>query len=139
MENNDKIGRAISDKEIKTVKKLVKNQVFTCPNIIPNEHFDSDLKGSKIKIANIRKYKSRRTRWSNDQEEYVYEIDVIIDMNTADYYRSNYRCQSRSRMFNRWYRSSILKILNYESHLKYLNIDLKNDSIISKITYQEID
>lgn len=138
MENNDKIGRAISDKEMKTVKKLVKNCVFIGPKCIPNEYFDTDLVNAKIKIANIRKYKSRRTRWSNDQEQYVYEIDVIVDMNTSDYFRSNYRCQSRSRRFNAWYRSSILKILNYESYLKYLNIDIKNDSIISKITYQEI-
>ena len=138
MENNDKIGRAISDKEMKTVKKLVKNTVFIGPKSIPNEHFDTDLVNVKIKIANIRKYKSRRTLWSDNQEQYVYEIDVIVDMNTSDYFRSNYRCQSRVRRYNAWYRNSILKILNYESYLKYLNIDLKNDSIISKITYQEI-
>ena len=71
-------------------------------------------------------------------EELGDEIDVIVDMNTTDYYRSNYRCQSKSRMFNGWYRSSILGILNSESDLKYCNIDVKNESVISKITYKEI-
>lgn len=138
MENKDKIGNAISDKQMKTIKKLVKDQVFIGPENLLNVYYDSDLKGVKIKIANIRKYKHARTRWSDNQEQYAYEIDVIVDMNTTDYYRSNYRCQSKSRMFNGWYRSSILGILNSESNLKYCNIDVKNESVISKITYKEI-
>jgi len=130
MEHRDKRSRSVVDKETKMIKKLIKNEVIVVPKTIQGGYFDGDLSNSKIKITNIRKYQS--------YYGYVYEIDVIVDMNTSEYFRSNYRCQARSRMFNGWYRNSILNIINSESTLKYFNIDVSRKSIISKIKYQTI-
>lgn len=130
MKNGWRKGSVISDNEIKVVKKLTKNQVIVVPSNITNDYFDTDLVGAKIKITSIRKYKS----YFND---YAYEIDVIVDMNSASWIRSNYRCQRYARRHNGWYRTSILKILYSETVLKYVNIDT-NKTIISKIKYQYI-
>ena len=101
-------------------------------------YMDSDLRNSVFKIKSIRKYKHRRTQWSDNQEQYVYEIDVIVDMRTEPaYYQSNRYCQRYAKRYNSWYRRCILGAML--SELKYFGIEDRNSSIvISKIQYTEI-
>jgi hypothetical protein len=93
MVNDDKIGRAISDKHIKAVKKLTKDVLIT-PSFSDGNYIDMDLKNSVLKIKSVRKYMHRRTLWSDSQDQYVYEIDVIVDMRAKEgfYYNSNRYC-----------------------------------------------
>ena len=136
MKNDSKLGRAILDKEIKLVKKLTKNMVI---KPLPNDgyYLDNDLNNSSIKIKSIRKYKHRCTVWSNNKEQYVYEIDVIVDMKSQGWYGSNGYCQRYARRYNNYYRSGILSALIQE--LKYFGIDNYNMNVtISKIEYKEI-
>lgn len=130
MENRYKRGKAISDNEIKTIKKFIKNQVLTVSKISDDIYIDSDLINAKIKINNIRKY-------NTSFRGFTYEVDVTIDLGSSSY-RSNSYCQSRSRRYNSWYRSSIANALYSESFLKYFNIDVNNNVTISKITYGPI-
>lgn len=135
MENGSKLGRAISDNYIKAVKKLTKNmQIKPLQN--DGYYLDGDLNNSVIKIKSIRKYKNRCTIWSNNQEQYVYEIDVIVDMRHQGWYQSNEYCQRYSRRYNNYYRSGILSAVLQE--LKYFTIDNRNDVVISKIEYKKI-
>ena len=88
MENKYKTGKHILDNHIKAVKKLTKDTEI---KFYKNEgyYFDDDLKGAVVKIKSIRKYKHRRTAWTDNQEQYVYEVDVIVDMKNSSYYYSN--------------------------------------------------
>jgi hypothetical protein len=138
MENNDKTGRAILDNHIKAVKKLTKNMEIR-PRQNDGYYMDSDLRNSVFKIKSIRKYKHIRTIWTDNQEQYVYEIDVIVDMRTETtrYYQSNFYCQRYAKRYNSWYRRCILGAML--SELKYFGIEDRNSSIvISKIQYAEI-
>ena len=138
MENNDKTGRAILDNHIKAVKKLTKNMEIR-PQQNDGYYMDSDLRNSVFKIKSIRKYKHRRTQWSDNQDQYVYEIDVIVDMRTevGHFYQSNRYCQRYAKRYNSWYRRGILGAMLNE--LKYFGIEDRNSSIvISKIQYTEI-
>ena len=133
MENNDKTGRAISDNHIKAVKKLTKNMEIR-PQKNDGYYLDSDLKNSVFKIKSIRKYKHRRTQWTDNQEQYVYEIDVIIDMRNEG---TNRYCQRYVKRHNSWYRRCVLGAIL--SELKYFGIENRNSSIVvSKIQYTEI-
>jgi hypothetical protein len=138
MENDDKTGRAISDNHMKAVKKLTKNMEIR-PQQNDGYYMDSDLRNSVFKIKSIRKYKHIRTTWSVDQEIFIYEIDVIVDMRTelAFYYQSNRYCQRYAKRYNKWYRRCILgAILN---EIKYFGIEERSSSVvISKIQYTEI-
>jgi hypothetical protein len=137
MENNNKLGKVILDKEIKLVKKLTKNMEIK-PLQNDGYYLDSDLNNSVIKIKSIRKYKHRRIQWSNNQEQYVYEIDVIVDMNKSQgWYGSNGYCQRYARRYNNYYRSGILSAITQE--LKYFGIDNHEmNVVISKIKYKKI-
>jgi hypothetical protein len=139
MENGDKIGRSISDTHIKAIKKLTKNMLITTSHN-DGYYLDSDLTNSVIKIKSIRKYKHKRTEWSANQERYVYEIDVIVDMRPEGnylYHGTNRYCQKNARRYNRYYRRAILGAVIQE--LKYFGIDnLEMDVEISKIEYKDI-
>lgn len=139
MENNDKTGRAILDKHIKAVKKLTKNMEIK-PQQNDGYYMDSDLRNSVFKIKSIRKYKHRRTQYSNNQEQYVYEVDVIVDMRTEPtyFYQSNRYCQRYAKRYNSWYRRCILGAIFNE--LKYFGIDNNISNItISTIKYDDIN
>ena len=103
-------------------------------------YLDSDLTYSVIKIKSIRKYKHKRTQWNVNQEQYVYEIDVIVDMrpeNNYLYYGTNRYCQKNARRYNKYYRRAILGAVIQE--LKYFGIDNFEMNVeISKIEYKEI-
>ena len=136
MKNDSKLGKAILDKEIKLVKKLTKNMTIK-PLQNDGYYMDSDLNNSVIKIKSIRKYINRCTIWSNNKEQYVYEIDVIVDMKSQGWYGSNRYCQRYARRYNNYYRSCILGAITQE--LKYFGIDNYNMNVtISKIEYKEI-
>jgi len=139
MENEDKIGKVILDNHIKAVKKLTKGMLITTSHN-DGYYLDSDLTNSVIKIKSIRKYKHKSTQWSTNQEKYVYEIDVIVDMRPESnyfYYGTNRYCQKNARRCNRYYRNAILGSVTQE--LKYFGIDNREmDVVISKIEYKEI-
>lgn len=136
MENNNKLGKVILDNEIKLVKKLTKNMEIK-PLKNDGYYLDNDLNNSVIKIKSIRKYKHRRIQWTNKQEQYVYEIDVIVDMKSQRWYGSNMYCQRYARKYNSYYRSGILGAVMQE--LKYFGINNHEmNVVISKIKYKEI-
>ena len=133
MENKYKTGKHILDNHIKAVKKLTKD---TKIKFYKNEgyYFDDNLKGAVVKIKSIRKYKHRRIAWTDNQEQYVYEVDVIVDMRISSYYYSNNYCTRHSRRCNGYFRGGILGTVLQE--LKYFSIDGRDDVNISKIEYK---
>jgi hypothetical protein len=135
MKNDYKIGRAITDKHIKIVKKITKDMVIS---VYTNHNYyvDRDLLDSVIKISSIRKYKHEKTQWLDNQELYTYEIDVIVDMRSEQNWKNNNYCQRNATRYNRYYRVSIYNsVLEY---LKYFGIDKSDNLTISKIQYKEI-
>ena len=135
MGNNNKTGNAILDSHIKAVKKLIKGMEIK-PQQNDGYYLDSGLNNAVFKIKSVRKYKNRRTIWSDNKEQYVYEIDVIVDVKTDNWFRSNHYCQRYARRYNSYYRSCILGATTNE--LKYFGIDKDCDITISKIEYKEI-
>ena len=133
MENPNKIGKHILDKQIKAVKKLTKDIKI---KFYKNDgyYFDNDLKDALVKIKSIRKYKHIRTTWSDNQEQYAYEVDVIVDMRNSSYYYSNNYCKRHARRCNGYFRNGILGTVLQE--LKYFSIDGRDDVNISKIEYK---
>ena len=133
MENKYKTGKHILDNHIKAVKKLTKDTEI---KFYKNDgyYFDDDLKGAVVKIKSIRKYKHIRTTWSDNQEQYAYEVDVIVDMRNSSYYYSNNYCRRHARRCNGYFRNGILGTVLQE--LKYFSIDGRDDVNISKIEYK---
>lgn len=127
-----KVGKAIIDNDIKMIKKIFKNLLLNPDFNGPKAYLiDSDLRNSTIKVTSIRKYK--RYLLSND---FTYEVDVIVDMGTDDYWRSNTYAQRSARRSNNYYRSGILKTV--KDQLKYFGIGLNDDVKIIKIKYNDI-
>ena len=132
MENNNKLGKVILDKEIKLVKKLTKNMEIK-PLQNDGYYLDSDLNSSVIKIKSIRKYKYKYEQ----SNTYVYEVDVIVDMCNARWFINNSYCTRYAKRYNGYYRRCILGAVTQE--LKYFGIDNREMNIvISKIEYKEI-
>ena len=132
MENNDKIGKAILDTHIKSIKKLTKNMIIT-PSQNDGYYFDNDLINSAIKIKSIRKYKYKY----DQSNRYVYEVDVIVDMCTTRWFINNSYCKRYAKRYNGYYRRGILGVVTQE--LKYFGIDnCEMNVVISKIDYKEI-
>ena len=116
MENNDKIGYVIRDKDVKFVNKLLKNEDF----IIEGEcRMKDDI---LIKITNVRKYQSR---WTSDK--FCYEVDVEVSI-SPNYKESRYwfHCAVNRRIY-RYIRWNTFKIV---SELSYFGM---NNVTISKI------
>jgi hypothetical protein len=135
MKNDYKIGKAITDKHIKIVKKITKDMSISVYKNY-NYYVDSDLLDSAIKISSIRKYKHEKTQWSDNKELYTYEIDVIVDMRSEQNWKNNNYCQRNATRYNRYYRTSIYNsVLEY---LKYFGIDKSDNPTISKIQYKDI-
>ena len=116
MQNNDKKGYDIRDKNVKFVNKLLKKEDF----IVEGE---ARQKGDLlIKIKNVRKYQNK---WYNDKFCYEVDVEVSISPNyekgTYWYYSSDNR---RIYRLVRWNRSKI------ESELSYFAI---SNVVISKI------
>lgn len=119
MEHSKKVDKAINDKNMKFVKKLLKKNPIT---------FNGNIRSSTdcvITITNVRKYKNL---WSNkDNNKFVYEVDVIVNITylTPSYY-------SNTRRLNQSVRSYRTESLIREE-LCYFNIE---DICISKISYE---
>jgi vacuolar-type H+-ATPase subunit E/Vma4 len=132
MKNDDKVGKAISDTHIKSVKKLTKNMIIT-PSQNDGYYLDNDLNNSAIKIKSIRKYKYKYEQ----SNTYVYEVDVIVDMRNARWFINNSYCTRYAKRYNGYYRRCILGAVSQE--LKYFGIDdCDVNMVISKIEYKEI-
>ena len=116
MENGEKIGYVIKDKDIKFVNKLLKKEDF----IVEGEARVKD--DILIKITNVRKYKSV---WYKDR--FCYEVDVEVRL-SPNYKESRYWYHSTdNRRIYRYIRWNGSKIV---SELSFFGI---NNLVISKI------
>ncbi len=137
MENGYKLGRAIKDKEILSIKKINKNMTITVDGRHNNRYDRYDiLSGSTIKITSVRKYKNRY--YLERDNSFVYEIDVEGDikntkfMNHSEYY-VKHTLSSRVRTINDYYRYDIKQYVMDD--LKYFGVTDSCNTIISKIKY----
>ena len=137
MENGCKLGRAIKDKEIVSIKKINKNMTITEDGRYSNRYERYDiLSGSTIKITSVRKYKNRY--YSERDNSFVYEVDVEVDikntkfMNHSEYYVKHI-LSSRVRTINEYYRYDIKQYVMDD--LKYFGLTNDSDTTISKIKY----
>jgi len=137
MENGCKLGRAIKDKEIVSIKKINKNMTITVNGRYSNRYDRYDiLSGSTIKITSVRKYKNRY--YSERDNSFVYEVDVEVDikntkfMNHSEYYVKHI-LSSRVRTINEYYRYDIKQYVMDD--LKYFGLTNDSDTTISKIKY----
>ena len=137
MENGYKIGRAIKDKEILSIKNINKNMTITVDGRYSNRYDRYDiLSGSTIKITSVRKYKNRY--YSERDNSFVYEVDVEVDikntkfMNHSEYYVKHI-LSSRVRTINEYYRYDIKQYVMDD--LKYFGVTDSCNTIISKIKY----
>jgi hypothetical protein len=120
MKHSKKVDRAINDKNMKFVKKLLKKNP-----IIFEGHIRRD-NDCTVTITNIRKYKNL---WSyRENDKFVYEIDVRVKGDSDVKYWAGYD----NRRVNRRVRSYRMENLLREE-ICYFNIV---DICISKITYE---
>ena len=120
MKNPRKEGKAIVDKDIKFVKKLLKkNPIIFEGNI----HIKDDC---LVEITNIRKYENNWFYGSN--LKFVYEIDILVKKND----KSRWQYSERTHYKNRRLRSWTMEKL-FQEELCYFNIV---DFCISKISYE---
>lgn len=119
MKHSKKVDRAISDKNMKFVKKLLKKNPITFNGRIRREN------DCTVTITNIRKYKNL---WSyKESDKFVYEIDVHVKLEQVSvWYRPD------TRYVNRRVRSYKMEELFHEE-LCYFGI---TDFCISKISYE---
>lgn len=143
MGNANKQGYAVKDKEIKSIKKLVKDMTIIT-NGRPDGWRDHRgmLLGAKIKITSVRKYENK---WSwNGYNEFCYEVDIEVDITESDYmgysgskYSVRYDLGRGVRSTNNYYRSAYEKYVTDE--LKYFGIDTRHYNslvTVSKIKYK---
>lgn len=132
MKNGYKVGRAISDNHIKSVKKLIKDKVYVVESNGKPEGwiFDYYINNSIIKITSIRKYRHANERYRDDLK-YAYEIDVIVDMTNTYHNADRYSARRMGSMV----RGPLLRRVDDE--LKYFGIDAWRDATISKINFQK--
>ena len=131
MKNGYKVGRAISDNHIKSVKKLIKDKVYVVEsNGNQGWIFNYYVNNSIIKITSIRKYRHTNERYRDDLK-YAYEIDVIIDMTNTHHNADRYGARRMGSMV----RGPLLRRIDDE--LKYFGIDAWRDATSSKINYQK--
>lgn len=119
MKHPKKVDKAINDKNMKFVKKLLKKNPIVFDGHIRREN------DCNVKITNIRKYKNL---WSyKENDKFVYEIEVRIKLEpVSPWYRTD------NRTTNRRVRSYRMEKLFHEE-LCYFNI---TDFCISKISYE---
>jgi phosphate-selective porin len=137
MENGCKIGRAIKDKEILSIKKINKNMTITVNGRYTNGYDRYDMiAGATIKITSVRKYRNRY--YLERENTFVYEVDVEVDikntkfMNHSEYY-VKHTLSSRVRTINDYYRYDIKQFVMDD--LKYFGVTDSCNTIISKIKY----
>jgi hypothetical protein len=126
MKNTDKVGRAISDKEIKIINKIVKNKKYEVDNTVRYSEFNDAF----LKINRVRKY---HTKWSNI---FTYEVEVTVNLSGCDFYTNSY-CTKNARRVNGYYNRSIKSTVF--SELKYFGLESENDIIITKIKYESFE
>jgi len=128
MENAYKTGYVLKDKDIKFIKNYCKTLEIKT-NGYPYHGYPDTwavLINSTIKITSIRKYKNRYT-WV--KKDFVYEVDVEIDVKNSKYMEQNKCSQWYIRQdfirgvkrMNRRYRDAITTYIYNE--LKYMNVD----------------
>lgn len=125
-----KLSKAIRDKEVKSLKKLLLNRthkVEWCFN-------SNELKNSVFKITNIRKYKTEGYR---TDENHTYEFDVIVDMRHDNWYWSTCYNKRHAKTANRIYRRTIQNTINEE--VKYMGIAPDDFVVVEKIVWDYLE
>jgi hypothetical protein len=120
MKHSKKYGKAINDKNMKFVKKLIKKNPITFTSSI------STTNDCEVTITNIRKYQNLYTYKQTDK--FVYEVDIKVKLN----YKSRYQYDRDNRRINNRVRGYRMENLIREE-LCYFNIV---DICISKISYE---
>ena len=149
MGNANKQGYTIKDKEIKSIKKLVKDMIIDTDGRKDgwNDHRGM-LLGAKIKITSVRKYENK---WSwNGQNKFCYEVDIEVDITESTYmgysgskYSVRYDLGRGIRCTNNYYRSSYEKYvidelkLKQDKYILLTNLDYYNE-ILYIITLQKL-
>jgi hypothetical protein len=138
MENAYKSGYALKDKDIKFIKNYCKTLEIKTNGYPHRRHSDTwgVLINSSIKITSIRKYQHCYT-WKD--REFVYEVDVEIDVKNSKYMEQYERSGWYIRQdfihgvkrMNRRYRDAIENYILNE--LKYMNVN--ENLTISKIKW----
>ena len=120
MKHSRKIGRAISDKDTKFIKKLLKKKPIKFEGKI---HQNDDC---IVEITNIRKYDNNWFYGSNTK--FVYEVDIIVKKNTKSSWYHYERTHYKNRRLRSWNMEQL-----FREELCYFNI---MDFCISKISYE---
>jgi hypothetical protein len=137
MENGSKLGKAIKDKVILSIKKINKNMPISVNGRYSRGYDRYDiLTGSIIKITSIRKY--RNIYYKSEDNKFVYEIDVEVNIKNTKFMNHSeshvkYILSSRVRSLNDYYRYDIKQYVMDD--LKYFGLDDGYNTIISKIKY----
>ncbi len=120
MEHSRKKGKAISDKDTKFVKKLLKKKPIKFEGKI---HQNDDC---IVEITNIRKYENNWFYGSN--LKFVYEIDILVKKNDKSRWQYSERTHYKNRRLRSWNMEKL-----FQEELCYFNIV---DICISKISYE---
>jgi hypothetical protein len=120
MKHSRKEGKAIVDKDIKFIKKLLKKNpiIFEC-----NIHIKDDC---LLEITNIRKYANSWYYGSN--AKFVYEVDVKVKKISNTRWGLSVRNNYNNRRIRSWKTEQL-----FREELCYFNII---DFCISKISYE---
>jgi len=120
MKHPRKKGRAIVDKDIKFIKKLLKKT----PTIFEgNIHIKDDC---LIQITNIRKYENGW--WFGSNVKFVFEVDITVKKTD----KSRWSLYERTNYNNRRIRSWKME-KQFQEELCYFGIQ---DFCVSKISYE---
>ena len=120
MEHSRKKGKAISDKDIKFIKKLLKkNPIIFEGNI---HHTDDCI----VEVTNIRKYENNWFYGTNTK--FVFEVDIKVKKNYKSRWFKSERAHYRNRRMRSWKMEKL-----FQDELCYFGIQ---DFCISKISYE---
>lgn len=120
MTHKSKEGRAITDKDIKFIKKLLKKNPIIFEGMI---HYKDDC---LVEITNIRKYVNGWYYGSN--AKFVYEVDVKVKKNDVSRWSKYQNTNYKNRRIRSWKMEQL-----FQDELCYFNIV---DFCISKISYE---
>ena len=120
MTHKSKEGRAITDKDIKFIKKLLKKNPIIFEGMI---HYKDDC---LVEITNIRKYLNSWYYGAN--AKFVYEVDVKVKKNDSSRWSKYQNTNYKNRRIRSWKMEK-----SFQDELCYFNVV---DFCISKISYE---
>lgn len=127
-----KVGKALKDQNVKSIKKLIKDNVLPLSNIdIPAGW--SEFKNAVIKVTAVRKY----VILSSTGDRRLYEVDVVCDMRNFDgYLWTTEWNRLHPRRVNGYYRRHFEKLVREE--MKYFGLGSRDEIVVKNIKYEVI-